>query len=173
VQLAGRSRHRVEPLSHLGIRLKERFRRNPQHQLADPLLDRLDTRDQLRLAAAARLCEGVGARPQHAVGADRLRQRVAIECAGAGDQPHLELAGPPPLAHHEVAQKARVLAAIERGEPLFATPREDLPADLVAALGGEQAVLDALDLLPRPGGVEAADQVPSAPRPNEYSSLLR
>ena len=134
------------------------MRRDRERQAAELLLQRLVARDDLGDTALGRLGERVGARPHQTLAVDGGREAHAVELAGTGDEPHLELAGAPALADDEVAQKARVRAAVERAQTLLATPREHLVARGVRAFRGEQAVADRDDLVPRAGCVEAAEQ---------------
>src|SRR5205085_222571 len=52
-----------------------------------------------------------------------------------------------------------LVAAVPRREALAAALREDELAQLVAALGGEQAVVHRQDLVEAPGRVEAANEL--------------
>ena len=150
---------RVEALSHLGVRLEERLRRDPQVQFAELAPRSSSSRRAARSPRRrARLRQRIGACPQQAVGGTACASDSPSSRPGGGDQAHLELAGPPRLAHDEVAQKALVRAPIKRLEPLRAAPFQHVAAGRVAGLGGEQAVVERDDLLPRAGGVEAADE---------------
>jgi hypothetical protein len=85
-----------------------------------------------------------------------------------------QLAGAATSRTTEVAQQAGLRAAVVGAQAVLAAPAQRRAPRLVAGLGGQQAVLDVLDLLPGPRRVEAADDSPSGDRvPNEYSSLLR
>ena len=98
----------------------------------------------------------------------------ARKSARAGDQPRLELAGAPPLAHHEVAQEA----ASGRGgprpsaPPRGTTPRPPRAGRRRARRRGRPRHV--VDQVPAPGAVEAEHELARRrPSPNEYSSLLR
>jgi hypothetical protein len=65
-----------------------------------------------------------------------------------------------------------VRAAVERLEALLATPCEHLVAGGVRALGGEQAVADRHDLVPRAGSVEAADERAAVARSERVLELV-
>ena len=74
-----------------------------------------------------------------AVGARRPRRTRRVELARRRDEAHLQLAGAPALADDEVAQEARLRAAVVGAEALRAAPVEHLRARRVDALGGQQA----------------------------------
>ena len=102
--------------------------------------------------------------------AERRRERARLELALGGHDPHLQLAGAPAFAHDQVAQarapvgagpvrasrpgspsppaprprrgRADRRVALPRGQPLRAAPAQRDLAREVAALGGQQAVLD-------------------------------
>ena len=97
-------------------------------------------------------------RPHDAAGADRLGEAVEVDRLVGGDEAHLQLAGAPALAHDEVAQQADLRAAVVGGQAALAAPPQRRAPRLVAGLGGQQAVLDVLDALPRARRVEAAHQ---------------
>jgi hypothetical protein len=76
------------------------------------------------------------------------------------------------LAQDEVAQEARLGAAVVGLELLLARPGQDLLARPGRPLGPEQG--DAVDdLLPRAGAWKPQTSSPVGPVPKEYSSLLR
>ena len=77
-----------------------------------------------------------------------VSERRTVELPGRRDQTDLELSGPPTLADDEVAQEAAPRASVERLELLRTAPFEHLVARPVARLGGQQAVLDVVNLLP-------------------------
>ncbi len=97
-------------------------------------------------------------RPEQPLAVDRGGEAVRVDRAGGGDEPHLQLARPAPLAHDEVAQQAALVAPVPGAQALLARPREHLLARRVAALGGEQAVVHRQDLVEAAGRVEAADE---------------
>ncbi len=115
--------------------------------------------DQLVEPALRRLADAGGLGPDDALHlAERDGERLGVEVARRGDQAHLLLPGAPALAHDEVAQEADLGAAVVGAESLLAAGGEREPAQLVAALGREQAVVDVQDPLPGAGRVEAADE---------------
>ena len=150
----------IEHLGHLGVRLEERLGRDQELEVAELLAQPLGAGQPLRLAALGALAEVRGAGPEQALAVDGGDERVGVDRAGRGDEPHLQLAGPAPLAHDEVAQQALLGAPVPGAEALLARPGEHLLAGDVAALGGEQAVVHRHDLVPAAGGVEAAHQRP-------------
>ena len=111
--------------------------------------------------------------PEHASASSAAANSSLGEGALAGDQPGLELARAPPLAHHEVAQEAAVVAPVVGRQPLLAAPGQHRRAQRVDALGGQDVVLDVSIRSQRPGVVEAQHQLAASSSPNEYSSLLR
>src|SRR5207244_3291782 len=137
------------------------------------LLDPLRAGDQLRLAAQRGLADTVDAGPQHAGRRlERGREPVAVQPAGRGHEPDLELSGAPALANDEVAQVALARAAVVRREAGAPAPRHDPIADGVAPFGGEQAIGDLDDLVPSPGGVKAAHQAPLGVAPERVLELV-
>ena len=99
-------------------------------------------------------------------------QRRRRELARRDHEPNLNLARAPALAHHEVAQRALAAAAVVRAQALGARPRQHLLARRVAALGGEQAVVERHDLVPPAGRVEAADQAAVGVGPERVLELV-
>ena len=118
------------------------------------------------------LAEPVGARPQQAVARHGVDEALDVDLARAGHQAHADLPGAAPLADDEVAQQPRVRPAVEGVEALRPRPGEHGLARLVAALGGEQAVGDADDLLPRARRVEAADELAGRVGPEGVLELV-
>ena len=118
------------------------------------------------------LAELVLAGPEQAVAAHRVDQRVGVDAAGRGHEPHLQLAGAAALADHEVAQQAALLAPVPGAQALRARPREHLLAQRVRALGGEQAVVHRHDLVPAAGRVEAAHELAGLAGPERVLELV-
>ncbi len=163
---------RVELLGHLGVGLEERLGADEELEAAELLAQLRDARQQDGLAARRALAELVLASPEEAVAPHRVDQRVGVDRALGGDEPHLQLAGPAPLADDEVAQQAALLAPVPRRQPLGARPREHLLADGVGALGGEQAVVHRHDLVPAAGRVEAAHELAAGAVPERVLELV-
>jgi len=129
-------------------------------------------REQRRLAALGALPEVGRLRPEQPVALDDGGERVRVEAPGGGDEPHLQLARAAPLADHEIAQEAAVRPPVPRREALRAGPGEHLPARLVAALGGEQDVIDGNDLVEAARGVEAAHELAARARAERVLHLV-
>src|SRR5262249_21774011 len=84
----------VEPLRHLGVRLKEGVVGDPEPKAAELLL---------QVLAAEHPGRAVGAAPSSVD--DRVQvDRWARDLGGRGHQSRLDLAGPAPLTDHEVPQ---------------------------------------------------------------------
>ena len=152
----------VEPLGHLGVRLEERLRRDREAQPRDLLVDALVARQEHRAPAARGLADAVG--PASTAGCRRGRPRRASTSISPGPVTRRTSISPVrrPSRTTRLRSSPVCVAAVEGVEALRARPGEHGLARLVAALGGEQAVRDADDLLPRAGRVEAADEPPAA-----------
>ena len=125
----------VQQLGHLGVRLKERLRGDPQIELAQALGQLGLAPHELGLAAGGGLGEAARARPQDAAEsarrarAERQRERAGIELAVGGDEAHLQLARCAGLR----ARRGCAARAPVRGGPRAAGRR---PTALAATLGG-------------------------------------
>ena len=161
-QLRQLDRDSVEPLGHLGVRLKERLRGDPEAESAELLVEPVIAGEQLGLAAVRDLCGTLHPGPEHPVrGLRSFGESVAVKRARACHEPDLELAAAPALADHEVAQEALAAASVVRASaPVPGTTERPLRAPALPGLGGEQAVADLDDVVPAAGGVKAADEAP-------------
>ncbi|CAA9489157.1 MAG: hypothetical protein AVDCRST_MAG13-1638 [uncultured Solirubrobacteraceae bacterium] len=164
--------HGVQALGHLRVRLEERLGGDRELQAAELLHDRgRGAADELGPAARRRLPRALDDRPHHGGGLDGGRERVRVELARRRDHADLELPRPPRLAQDEVAQEARLRAAVVGLELLLARPREHLLAGAGGALRAQQG--DPVDdLLPRPRRVEAADELTGRARPERVLELV-
>jgi hypothetical protein len=128
------------------------------NQAGQHFLEPLRAGDDLGVAAVRDLGDRLRSRPQERglreARPDRVRQLLHGEVAVARDEADLERAGSPSLAHDEIAQEARPLAAVERAQPCAVAPVAHEVANLVAAFGGEHAVARIDHALPLPAGVE-------------------
>ena len=117
----------VEPLGHLGVGLEERLgrdrgsagRRAPRRAVGAPATSSVSP-PAVRLADARRSASTSSAVARRR----RATQRVGVELARRGDEPHLQLAGAAALADDEVAQEARLRrGGRRRSSPCVAAPR--------------------------------------------------
>ena len=135
----------VEALGHLGVRLKERAVGDLEVEPAELLRDRLGAKGAGRALGRSRSSFDHGVEVDGRA-LDRSRRR---------DEARLQVAGAQALADDEVAQDAVAAAAVQRGNLVGDGPAAHLVAGVVAALGGEVAVVDTDDAVPAAAGVEA------------------
>ena len=133
-----------------------------KRRLAELLLEARRSRRSARVSPPrGRLAErrrpAVHSRPSQSTAPARA---VGVERPGRGDEPHLDLAGAPPLAHDEVAQEALVRAAVLGGQALGAAPVEHLLAHARSprSEASRQSSTGSMRSQ-RPGRVEAAHQL--------------
>src|SRR5207253_1986304 len=87
---------------------------------------------------------------------DRVEvDRRSREAGFGSDQSGLDLPGPPPFAHRQVAEDAAAGAGVVGGDRLRPGPVANGVPCLVAGLARQVAVLDADDQVPAAAGVEA------------------
>ena len=110
-------------------------------------------------------------RPSQSTAAARLSASIA---PGRGDEPHLQLAGAPALAHDEVAQQAALVAPVPGRQPLLARP-ERAPARGRRCRARRRAGSRRAGRSGRSGRARGSRTRARrrGPVPNEYSSLLR
>ena len=152
---------RVEPLGHLGVRLKERAAARSR-SCRPPISSsqRGRRRDELtsrRRASSrpARRCAST-IRPSQSTAAARL---ALSRSPGPVTSRTCSCARAPALAHDEVAQQARcACGGRSPAGPARDTRRATCSRASVGALGRQQAVGDRHDVVPRARRVEAADQ---------------
>ena len=166
---------RVELLGHLGVRLEERVRPEPDAQPEDLLLDRVLAPEQLRRHVRL-LGRGVVHRP-----VDRADLREAPEdvdevagleaLARRGDEHDERLAGVSPLAEDEVSEVALARRLVVRLELLLARPASHGLADGVPEVGRQQARVDPDDLVPAAGAMES-EVDPVLPRRERVLELV-
>ena len=151
---------RVELLGHLGVRLKERLRRDreaqarrsPPRACGAPAMTSVSPPCVVSASASVR----VHISPSQSTAAARAS---VSSSPGTGDEPHLQLARAPALAHDEVAQQARRACGGHRRQALLATPgqRPARGRRCERSEASRQSVTGD-DLVPRARRVEAADE---------------
>ena len=102
----------------------------------------------------------------------RRSSASASRSPGATYEPHLELPVRRPSRTTRLRSMPSPRAAVVRAQALRARPRQHLLARRVAALGGEQAVVDRHDLVPPAGRVEAADEAAVGAGPERVLELV-
>ena len=106
---------------------------------------------------------------------DRVDQRVDVELAGRGDEPHLQLAGAAALADDEVAQEARAASRRSQAPRPWRAAARRAPARARRCRARRRAC-SRRSGRSRPSGRARGSRTRArrpSPVPNEYSSLLR
>jgi hypothetical protein len=168
-------RQPVEALGHLGVGLEEGVGADAKAQPAELLLDGLGAVQDLGDAAGGGLADVERRASTRRSRADRLGEAVEVRRRPAlvgRDDADLQLAGAATLAHDEVAQQAGLRAAVVGAQAALAAPAQRRAPRLVAGLGGQQAVLDVLDLLPGPGAWKPQMSSPSGDRAERVLELV-